>query len=71
MKGELIYDMQTKRLDILGEDGSHWGGLHCGNVIEVYNGEEWVSTRVEYSSDWYLVGMYGVDEIPFGLQVRI
>ena len=58
------------RLDILSDDGSLVGGFHCGDCIEVLLGTEWIQTRVEYSDDWYLVGLYRSGEIPEGLQIR-
>lgn len=75
MKGTLIYDNTTERLAI--QDRDNIQHLHCGDVLEVLreNSSEtpepvWISTRVEFSSDWYLVGMYKPDEIPCDLTVR-
>ena len=67
---------QDYRLDILYPDGSYHGGLHCGHCLEVKQGKDWLSTRVESGYDasgeeaWYLVGLYKPGEIPYGLTVR-
>jgi len=67
------------RLDIRYPDGTYYGGLHCGETIEVFRDVEtdtvraaWVPARVEADVDgeWYLAGMYKPGEIPSGLMVR-
>ena len=68
-KGMLIYDSSTNRFDVLYEEGNSYGGLHCGTTMEVLINDEWISTRIEYGNDWYLVGVQK-ESLP-GLQVRI
>jgi hypothetical protein len=57
-KGKLYYDENSDRYDIFFEDGSRYGGLHCGEAFEIKMRNDWKSTRIEYSHDrncWYLV----------------
>jgi len=70
--GYLVWNAAAKRPDIRYPDGTRYGGLHCGNTIEVLVRDKWVATRMEYSHDtgrWYLVGMGGSREF-LGLSVR-
>jgi hypothetical protein len=75
--GKLYYDSSAERLDIKYEDGSYYGGLHCGETLEYlkdyrWTDAEWIPTRVEADVDgeWYLVGLYGGGEIPVDNAVR-
>jgi len=71
-EGCLIWDANAKRPDILYQDGTFYGGLHCGNTLEVLIRNNWQWTRIEYrdSSDaWYLVGIEN-DEYILWLTVR-
>lgn len=54
--GRLIYDISAERLDIVAADGGCYGGLHCGETLEVLCPccQEWRGCRVEYGSDWFL-----------------
>ena len=56
-QGKLVYDSETGRMDIQFEPDDYYGGLHCGTTMEVFIGEQWVPTRIEYASDWFLVGI--------------
>jgi len=56
-------------VDIRFENKEIYGGLHCGTAMEVLINDEWISTRIEYGNDWYLVGVQK-ESLP-GLQVRI
>lgn len=50
----------------------YYGGLHCGEGMEVELDGEWVTTRIEMDcsdSQWYLVGIK-TDELQ-GLKVRL
>ena len=29
--------------------------LHCGDVIELLNGQAWIETRIEHNGDWVFV----------------
>ena len=55
-KGTLQYDRESGRFDIHFDDGKCYGGLHCGECLDVRLNEVWVPTRIEMSEDWYLVG---------------
>ena len=46
-----------------------YGGLHCGECMEVFAGGKWKPTRIEYGENWYLVGVRAEDLN--GLRVRI
>lgn len=65
--GVLIFDNESDRYDILFDTNERYGGLHCGECLEVFVNNEWKSTRIEYGENWYLVGIDGLD----GLQARI
>ncbi|MCD7947527.1 MAG: DUF5348 domain-containing protein [Oscillospiraceae bacterium] len=70
-KGILIYNTRAQRMDIRFDDGDTYGGLHCGETMDVNVNDTWVNTRAEYShtrGEWYLVG---VKREPVGLAVRI
>lgn len=61
MKGVLIYDDVTQRFDIFA-DGQSYGGLRCGETLELFEKGTWVQTRVEKDGDddlcgWYFVGI--------------
>lgn len=77
--GKLFYDTYTERMDIRFEDGSYYGGLHCGNTFEYlkdhsWTNPEWLPTRLEFdhsADDFYLVGLYAPGKIPIDHAVRI
>lgn len=71
MVGILIYNDETDRLDVLLEDGTTYGGLHCGEVIEARIGDFWKSVRVENNGDWYLAEGFTAGAIPANLAVRL
>ena len=68
-KGNLIYDLESGRMDIRFGMEEYYGGLHCGERMDVLVGNKWVPTRIEMADDWYLVGIhtYRLE----GLQVKI
>ena len=76
--GKLYYDGSDNRLDIKFEDGTYYGGLHCGETLEYLKDNswtlgKWLPTRIEYDhseKEWYLVGLYGAGEIPTENTVR-
>ena len=49
----------------------YYGGLHCGEGMEVMVDGKWIRTRIEMgiNSKWYLVGV-GADSL-IGLPVKI
>lgn len=56
-KGILFLNNETDRYDILFDNGTTYDGLHCGECFEIYIEKEWKSTRIEYGSYWFLVGI--------------
>ena len=68
-QGALIFDERTDRYDIRFGLGDYYGGLHCGDTLEVLTGRKWKPTRIEYGENWYLVGIRAEDLS--GLRVRI
>ena len=59
----------TGRMDIRVSPNNYYGGLHCGETLDVKINGRWVSTRIEMGNDWYLVGVDTDDLV--GLIVRI
>ena len=68
-EGTLVYDQRQKRIDIRFGLEEYYGGLHCGETLEVLIDGEWKSTRIEMDEDWYLVGLRNVELL--GLRARI
>ena len=68
-QGTLIFDETDGRYDIRFGVDDYYGGLHCGECMEVSIGGKWQPTRIEMDEDWYLVGIRA-DGLS-GLRVRI
>ena len=71
-QGRLFYNSYLDRMDIDFDDGTQYGGLHCGDTLDVLVNpikREWESVRMEYNDDqgWYLVGCHSPE---FDLIVR-
>ena len=62
-QGALIFNEQTDRYDIRFDLADYYGGLHCGECLEVMVGGKWRSTRIEMAERWYLVGIRADDLI--------
>lgn len=56
-QGVLIYDQDTDRMDIRFGLEDYYGGLYCGETMEVFVKNKWIPTRIELDQDWYLVGI--------------
>ncbi|MCR0317410.1 DUF5348 domain-containing protein [[Clostridium] innocuum] len=81
-EGIMIYDEIKKRMDIRFSLEEFYGGLHCGEGIDVLIEDAWYPTGIEFGSDWYLSSdalqcspftkksFYGKENL-IGLQVRI
>ena len=68
-QGALIFDERSDRYDIRFDLSDYYGGLHCGDCLEVFVRGKWKPTRMEYGQNWYLVGIRAEDLN--GLRVRI
>lgn len=68
--GTLVYDKSSGRFDIRFGLHDYYGGLHCGECFEVFDGKRWQPTRIEMGMEqnWYLVGIK-TDNLE-GLRVR-
>ena len=54
--GALIFDEQTDRYDIRFDLADYYGGLHCGECMEVFVGDKWkrpVSSTAKTGIWWY------------------
>ena len=67
--GTLVPQRDTGRMDIRFSPNNYYGGLQCGQTLDVKINGRWVSTRIEIGNDWYLVGVDTDDLV--GLIVRI
>ena len=61
--GALIFDETADRYDIRFDVNDYYGGLHCGDCMEVFVRGKWKPTRMEYGDNWYLVGIRAADLI--------
>lgn len=68
-KGTMIVDRESGRMDIRFGLEEYYGGLHCGECLDVLIDGEWIPTRIEMDDGWYLVGIQ-TDQLA-GLTVRI
>lgn len=68
-EGTLIFDERRDRYDIRFDLTDYYGGLQCGDCLEIFTGGKWKSARMEYGDNWYLVGIR-TDDLN-GLRVRI
>ena len=62
------------RPDIIFENGTLYGGLHCGECFSVLETDAgWVSVRLELIDDWVLVDGAGGRRapLPYGNRVRL
>ncbi|MPM86448.1 hypothetical protein SDC9_133537 [bioreactor metagenome] len=70
--GTLFYNEGNDRMDVCFSDGSTHGGLHCGECLDVKIDGEYMPTRIEMGTEWYLVEtvLRGVGALA-GLKVRM
>ena len=47
--GALVFDELTDRYDIRFDLSDYYGGLHCGDCLEVFVRGKWKPTRMEYN----------------------
>ena len=68
-QGALTLDAQTGRMDIRFDLENYYGGLQCGERLDILINGEWVPTRIEMGDGWDLSGIK-TDNLE-GLIVRI
>ena len=70
-EGILVNDARLERMDIRFGMDEYYGGLHCGDCMEVECDGQWIPTRIEmrWPNEWYLAGIK-TDDLQ-GLKVRI
>ena len=69
MFGILIFN--GDRPDVALEDGTLYGGLHCGDCFRYYE-NSWIDVRLEYHKDeWALACNREYLPIRYGAQVNI
>ena len=49
--GALIFDETADRYDIRFDVNDYYGGLHCGDCMEVFVRGKWKPTRMEYAGN--------------------
>ena len=49
--GALIFDETADRYDIRFDLNDYYGGLHCGDCLEVFVRGKWKPTRMEYGDN--------------------
>lgn len=67
--GVLIFDEIVDCYDICFDVNDYYGGLYCGDCMEVFVWGKWKLICMEYGDNWYFVGIWVVDF--FGLWVWI
>lgn len=59
--GTLVPQRDTGRMDIRFSPNNYYGGLHCGETLDVTINGRWVSTRIEMGNDcvlkWETIGI--------------
>lgn len=68
-QGTMVYDPESGRMDVRFGLEEYYGGLHCGECMDVLINGQWKPTRIEMDDDWYLVGIKTDNLI--GLTVRM
>ena len=51
-QGALVYDNNTGRYNIRFDLDKYYGGLHCGECMDVKVQGKWIPTRIEYDRGW-------------------
>jgi len=69
MFGILIFN--GDRPDIVFEDGTLYGGLHCGECFQYYYKDNLLDVRLEYEGGWLLVYGQQIQSIQYGTRVKI
>lgn len=58
------------RPDIVFDNGTLYGGLHCGECFDVYC-NRWLSVRLEYYDNWVIIYRGKAYPIRYGTLVRM
>ena len=61
-KGTLQYDRESDRFDIHFDDGKYYGGLHCGECLDVRLNE----SGCRFGLKWMMTGILWSSEDPAG-----
>lgn len=69
-EGILVYNFESDRYDIRFSLTDYYGGLHCGECVDILIGNQWKPTRIEMDNEWYFVGINRDIKLQ-GLKVRI
>ena len=69
-QGALIFDELTDRYDIRFDLADYYGGLHCGDCLEVFTGGKWKPTRMEYREESDLESWYRVMQVIMAVHLR-
>lgn len=68
-QGVIVQPNGLDCLDIRFDLDEYYGGLHCGQCLDVFIHGRWTPSRVEKSESWRLIGI--PTDNPIGLRVRI
>lgn len=58
------------RPDIAFENGTTYGGLHCGECFQIYR-KQWEAVRLEYDEGWILICQGRKTPVEYGSMVVI
>ena len=58
------------RPDIIFDNGTFYGGLHCGDCFNVQM-NQWINVRLEYSDEWVVYYRGKRYPVPFGKRVEV
>ena len=52
-QGVLVHDPKQDRMDVRFGLDEFYGGLHCGQPLDIWLKSRWYPTRIEKSTNWY------------------
>ena len=70
-QGALIFDETADRYDIRFDLADYYGGLHCGECMEVFAGGKWKPTRIEYGENWYACPSWNSSQVVKGTKIAV
>ena len=68
--GYLSFNSEVNRIHVSFWDSDKYD-LYCGVTFGALIDGRWMPTRIEFSSDWYLVDLFESGNIPVELKVRM